>query len=91
MVTAPVLLLMVIGAAAEVAPATGQQIYGPPLPIPSKTTKAPADPCRSQDSRDIVVCAQRPESDRYRVPKELRGKDEDTSVGGSAWGARVED
>lgn len=59
MVTAPVLLLMVIGAAAEVAPATGQQIYGPPLPIPSKTTKAPADPCRSQDSRDIVVCAQR--------------------------------
>lgn len=25
------------------------------------------------------------------MPKELRGKDDDTSVGGSAWGARVED
>ena len=49
------------------------------------------DHCPVAEGEEIVVCAQRPESDRYRVPKELRGKDDDTSVGGSAWGARVED
>ncbi len=30
--------------------------YGPPSPPPARTV---ADPCKSQDSRDIVVCAQR--------------------------------
>jgi hypothetical protein len=56
MVTAFALLLAAIGAA-EGDPAT---TYGPPAPAaPAKSPKAAVEPCRSQDSRDIVICAQR--------------------------------
>lgn len=47
------------------------------------------EPCPAAEGDEIVVCAQRPESDRYRVPKELRHQDEEAPVGGAAWGARV--
>ena len=52
MVIASAFVLLLSGAAAEPA-------YGPPVPVPVKAAKSVADPCRSQDSRDIVVCAQR--------------------------------
>ena len=46
------------------------------------------DPCpTSADGQEVVVCARRPERERYRIPKELRG----TSGGASdSWGARAE-
>jgi len=52
MVIASAFMFLLSGAAAEPA-------YGPPVPAPAKAAKPASDPCRSQDSRDIVVCAQR--------------------------------
>ena len=48
-----------------------------------------ADPCPAPaDPEEIVVCARRPESERYRIPEELR---EDKERRGSvAWGTRFD-
>lgn len=49
------------------------------------------DPCPEPQGDEIVVCAQQPESERYRVPKELREElKEDESVGGGSWTSAVE-
>ena len=48
------------------------------------------EPCPEPKGDEIVVCAQQPESDRYRVPKALRHKEENTSVGGGSWASAVE-
>ena len=46
------------------------------------------DPCPDVRAGDeIVVCARRPETERYRIPKELRGRGERPSE--TAWGSRV--
>ena len=49
------------------------------------------DECPEADGDEIVVCAQEPEADRYRVPKELRAelREEDVGGGGS-WASTVE-
>ncbi|PKP88213.1 MAG: hypothetical protein CVT78_02790 [Alphaproteobacteria bacterium HGW-Alphaproteobacteria-17] len=49
------------------------------------------EPCPEPEGNEIVVCAQQPESERYRVPKELREEiKDDTAVGGGSWASRVE-
>jgi len=49
------------------------------------------DPCPEPQGDEIVVCAQQPESERYRVPKELREElKEDAPVGGGSWASAVE-
>jgi hypothetical protein len=47
------------------------------------------DPCpdTSTASDEIVVCARRPENERYRIPKELR--DRNAPLTERAWGSRV--
>ena len=46
------------------------------------------DPCpRAASGEEIVVCARRPETERYRIPQELRD-DEDPE--GTSWAARAE-
>jgi hypothetical protein len=40
------------------------------------------------DEEEIVVCARRPERERYRIPKELRGEGDPLSE--TAWGSRNE-
>jgi hypothetical protein len=48
------------------------------------------DPCpRSADPEEIVVCARRPEEDRYRIPPRLRERPDRRME--SSWGARVAD
>ena len=32
------------------------------------------DPCPRSTDEEVVVCARQPESERYRIPKQLRGK-----------------
>jgi len=49
------------------------------------------EPCPEAEGDEIVVCAQRPESDRYRVPRELREElKDDAPVGGGSWTSAVE-
>lgn len=49
------------------------------------------EPCPEAQGDEIVVCAQRPESERYRVPKELRKElKDDAPVGGGSWASAVE-
>lgn len=32
------------------------------------------DPCPQSSADEVVVCARQPESERYRIPKQFRGK-----------------
>ena len=41
------------------------------------------DPCPQSEGEEIVVCARRPESERYRIPKKLREKP--AVSGGPGW------
>jgi hypothetical protein len=45
------------------------------------------DKCPESSEDEVVVCARRPESERYRVPKSLREKQR--LPGGIAWGQQV--
>lgn len=48
------------------------------------------DKCPEAVGDEIVVCAPAPESDRYRIPKDLRNTEEDAVSGGSSWTSAVE-
>ncbi|CAN5201555.1 hypothetical protein BH10PSE13_BH10PSE13_16100 [soil metagenome] len=51
------------------------------------------DPCPIADDGSIIVCARKPESERYRIPKELREKakhDKLLTVGGQGWANNVQ-
>lgn len=45
------------------------------------------DPCPAAEGDEIVVCARRPESERYRIPKPLREKEVDPAQ--TAWATRM--
>lgn len=49
------------------------------------------EPCPEAQEGEIVVCAQQPETERYRVPKELREEiKDDVPAGGGSWASAVE-
>lgn len=49
------------------------------------------EPCPEPKGDEIVVCAQQPETERYRVPKELREElKEDVPAGGGSWASAVD-
>ncbi len=45
------------------------------------------DPCPKPRGDDIVVCGRKPETERYRIPKELRRSRDQRR--GAAWATRV--
>ncbi|GAB5488933.1 MAG: hypothetical protein Pars2KO_25030 [Parasphingorhabdus sp.] len=49
-----------------------------------------ADECPEAEGDEIVVCANRPESERYRIPKELRQQREDERAISHSWASTVE-
>lgn len=49
------------------------------------------EPCPEAQGDEIVVCANEPESERYRVPKKLREAERDAAIGGRSWATAVED
>ena len=61
-----------------------------PAQPPEKTTSAIVygdEPCPKGSDGEIVVCGRRDESERYRIPKELR-EDKEKRPSEVAWGAR---
>ena len=46
--------------------------------------------CPEAEGDEIVVCANRPEAERYRIPKELRKKREDERAISHSWTSTVE-
>jgi phosphoribosylformylglycinamidine (FGAM) synthase-like enzyme len=49
------------------------------------------DPCpRAQSADEIVVCARRPETERYRIPRELRDSAAEDDAESTSWAARAE-
>jgi hypothetical protein len=47
-----------------------------------------SDPCPNVAPDEIVVCARRPENERYRIPKELRHKGDRPSE--TSWASQFE-
>ncbi|MFC3784982.1 hypothetical protein GGR90_003731 [Sphingopyxis italica] len=90
-------LLPLLAALAFTAPALAQQDDGslaqsstPPERTSVLYTYGD-EPCPEAQEGEIVVCAQRPESERYRVPQELREElKEEEAVGGGSWASKVE-
>jgi hypothetical protein len=49
------------------------------------------DPCpRAQSADEVVVCARRPETERYRIPRELRDAVTEDDPESTSWAARAE-
>lgn len=88
MIRVPILIALLATLAASsaaearrpvVPPASGRQIISLVVYGEDGCPKAIAD--------EIVICARKPESERYRIPKDLR--QEPVAVGTQGWGSRV--
>lgn len=53
------------------------------------TTVFGNDACPAPKGDEIVVCARLPESERYRIPKQLRKKKREDNGPGASWASRV--
>ncbi|MDQ8756736.1 hypothetical protein RCO27_10900 [Sphingosinicella sp. LHD-64] len=81
-------ILCVLAALLATSPALAQRVEtGSPPERESTLVVYGDDPCPQSSEEEIVICARRPEEERYRIPAPLR-QTEPTEV---AWGARVED
>lgn len=67
----------------------------PAVPAPAQGTETVRrvvvygnDPCPEGSGGEIVVCARRPENDRYRIPEELRTAEPDPQS--DSWAERAE-
>lgn len=81
-VRSTVALMLMAGIAAPLA--------AQPAPPPERTINLLVygdDPCPQGKGDEIVVCARRPEAERYRIPKKLREKP--AVSGGPGWGSQV--
>jgi hypothetical protein len=47
------------------------------------------DACPEAQGDEIVVCAQRPESERYRIPKEVREVEAEEQAGEQSWSSAL--
>jgi hypothetical protein len=84
----PFRTLAAAGLLALALPAAAQDAE---VDLPDRTTTAVVygeEACPKAEEGEIVVCARRPEGDRYRIPKELRGKGDPPSE--TSWGSRNE-
>ncbi|MBD3760827.1 hypothetical protein [Rhizorhabdus sp.] len=65
----PIALLL---AAPLAAAGPGESLSEAPPPRISTLVVYGEDPCPRSKDDEIIVCARQPESDRYRIPKQLR-------------------
>jgi hypothetical protein len=72
---------------------TGASAWGQDPDLPEKSQSLVVygdDPCpKAQDDEEIVVCARRPETERFRIPKEFRENKEER--GSVAWSSRFQE
>jgi hypothetical protein len=77
---------LVLGLAILAFPAAAQENVPPQRTINIEVYGS--DPCPPVTGEEIVVCARKPEKERYRIPKELR-EDPDRRPDEVSWGSRV--
>lgn len=81
-VLAPALLPMI-----GLQPAAATDLHDPPPARVSAMVVFGDDPCPNSKDDEIIVCARQPESERYRIPKELRKKKAEPAA--QSWVARA--
>ncbi len=80
------LLLAASAAAAALAAAPASAQQAPAEPKISQVIVYGNDPCPASTEDEIIVCARRPENDRFRIPAPLR---DDDSPAGNSWANRA--
>jgi hypothetical protein len=78
--------LAALTAAALWLPAAGAGAEDLPERVESVTVYGD-DPCPKAQGDDIVICGRKPETERYRIPKELRRSRDERR--GAAWATRA--
>jgi hypothetical protein len=77
----PASLLAPLPLTAQVSGPTGDRI--------TRVTVFGNEPCPRGDDDEIVICARRPNSERYRIPEALRDTDDDRDPEGESWAAQA--
>ena len=70
------------------APAAAAPAADDPPPKVSTLLVFGNDPCPRSKDDEIIVCARQPESERYRIPKQLRKKPK-TDAASQSWVSRA--
>jgi len=83
------LLIAAVALAGLSSPALGQEEGEPQAQRTINLLVYGNDACPKGGEGEIVVCGRRPESERYRIPKELRERGK--RGGEMSWKSRVED
>jgi hypothetical protein len=82
-------LILAAGAAALAVPAAAPA-QGPNERI-ARVVIYGNDPCpRARNGEEIVICARRPETERYRIPKEIRDREVSDDPANTSWAERAQ-
>lgn len=87
MIVRPLILLALVVAAPTVAQDGARN--NPPARRTVQVEVFGKDPCPKGDGDEILVCARRPEAERFRIPPKLRRKPDERKE--QSWVARVRD
>lgn len=79
---APVLLLILAGTTVQAEDTPSHETI-------RTTTVFGDDPCPKAADGEIIVCGRLPESERYRIPKQLRKKPREESGPSASWASRA--
>lgn len=73
----PALFLLLLAAAAPAYAQNAPAAAGPEEPRINQLVVYGDDPCPQSTDEEITVCARKPDSDRYRIPADLRSDPND--------------
>ena len=68
----------------------GAQVTGPGGDRITRVTVFGNEPCPRGGDDEIIVCARRPNSERYRIPEALRDTDDDRDRDSESWAAQAQ-
>jgi hypothetical protein len=83
-------LFVVTAAAAAMVPPAPMSAQAPTSERITRVIVYGTDPCPRGPDGEIVVCARRPDSERYRVPRELRDQVTADDPESTSWAAKAE-